>query len=65
MTSASDAKSAYAYQYDDLGRLIQQTETFDDLSPAIVLHYEYDDVGNCTKVSATVGHGGLCDRLYL
>jgi RHS repeat-associated protein len=59
MTEASDADSTYQYEYDDLGRLIQQTQTFADLTPVIVLNYIYDDVGNCTQVAAIVG--GVAD----
>jgi len=55
LLSTANSKATYTYTYDDLGRITSETQSFDDLTPTVVLAYQYDDVGNVTQVSATVG----------
>ncbi len=52
--SVQDAAAIYEYEHDDLGRIVEETQTFPD-SPTIVLTYDYDDLGRVTETACTVG----------
>jgi RHS repeat-associated protein len=55
LTAASDPAAAYAYVYDNLGRVTQQTQTIAGLTPSIVLAQKFDAASNRTELSATIG----------
>ena len=55
LLTASDSYASYAYDYDTAGRLEEETQTIDGLTPNVVLTYDYDDVGRLEQVATTIG----------
>jgi YD repeat-containing protein len=55
LTSASDPAASYAYVYDGLDRLTQQTQTLTGLTPQVVYAQTWDANSNRTSLSATIG----------
>jgi len=54
LISASDAVSAYAYQYNELGLMTQEDNFGTSVGPHAVLDYTFDALGNRTSLIATV-----------
>jgi len=54
LTVADDAAS-YTYTYDDLNRVLTETQTLDGLTPTIVFSYQYSAIGHVTQVACTIG----------
>ena len=55
LTEASDPAAAYAYVYDNLGRVTSETIDLAGLTPDVVFAKTYDAAGNRLSVAATVG----------
>jgi len=59
--TASDAAAEYEYVYDALGRVVEETQDIDGLTPVIVFSYQYSAVGLRTQTAATIG--GVADAV--
>jgi RHS repeat-associated protein len=55
LTAASDPAAAYAYVYDNLGRVTSETIDPAGLTPNVVFAKTYDAAGNRLSVAATIG----------
>ena len=55
LLTASDSYASYAYDYDTAGRLEEETQAIDGLTPTVVLAYDHDDVGRLEQVATTIG----------
>jgi RHS repeat-associated protein len=55
LTAAEDPAASYAYVYDNLGRVTQQTQDLAGLTPNVVLNQAFDAASNRTEISATIG----------
>ena len=62
LVSGSDPDSAYAYQYDNLGRLTQADNSAGALAPDFMLNFSYDALSRRTGLSDSVG--GAIDYDY-
>jgi len=54
LQSVEDDAVEYSYTYDDVGRVLTETQDFAD-APTVVLSYQYDAVGRRTQTATTVG----------
>ena len=59
--SVADAAATYEFQYDSLGRVVEETQTLAGLTPVIVFSYQYSAVGLRTQTDATIG--GVADAV--
>ena len=55
LLTASDSDATYTYTYDNLGRVVTDTEQIAGLTPTIVLTYQYNANSECTQVSEIIG----------
>jgi len=55
LLTASDPDAGYVYTYDAAGRLDEETQTLDGLTPTVVFTYGYDDVSRLEQVATTIG----------
>jgi RHS repeat-associated protein len=64
LTAISDGNSAYAYSYDNLGRMLTVDNDGTAGSPAVVLANEYNAAGLRTRLAAEIDGTGDFENVY-